>query len=733
MSTIEGPTAPTQSSAAATSGTSLDQLETLVVQVRLLWPAGVALVIALGVAAIVPVADSQRVWIAFFTLGTALPATIALVLAIDGRKVSPVLMRVVRGLGLLVSGFALGVGIVHGRSYHIEAIAALVQVLAVVVLPIVTRESEKQPGAKVRIGSAVLWAAVSLGAWGVAGSLLWWHFPGGFSAVWVLAVFGGSALTVFWALWRPDAIASRLVGWAGTGVAFVLLAAASVRTNDLFDVHTMYHWSFYVGPAELVRQGGWLLWDVPAQYGFLSELAIAWIPTPSPWEGLFILNSLMCFLLAITVFMLLRSLGRGILNLFMSFMVALVACFFRPGLSPQIIGPDGYPSTGAFRFLWCVALLLILLTLLRIHSSRARLAILLLGNLVWIVGVLWSAESAIYSTFVWLPGYFLMVVAERWSQPDMRKRILSIAGLTAVPVLFLAAAVAIVLIVYQVGLGHGPDLRAFYEFGLAYQGGFGAYPIDPGGPGWVLFLVCVATLVTMVWNARKQPAVASVVLVATASLIYSTSSYFVGRSHPNAVWNLAPLVCIALALTLALAGRNLRADPLPVLLRLVAAPLLIIYLFGALGDRAALVDWVTRPQRDIIQIDTALLATDPSLQTLLDAHVHPGDRIAYLSDDTDPVLSPHLYTDTEQPNGAPVWLPLVPFSAVNILTPTRRATYLERFIARHPEGGWLIERTGSQPQLEWVRVIIQAHFTLGQTYSNPDYQLTFWRPTVGSQ
>ncbi len=730
MNAIEGLKVPTQSSPAIAPGASLNQLETLAVRVRLLWPAGIALVMALGVAASTRGPVSQRVWIAFFTLGTALPATLALVLAIDPRKVSPLLMRVVRGLALLVSVFALGVGIVHGASYHWEAIAALIQVLAVLILATLTRGSEKPPGATITIGSAILWAAVSLGAWGVAGSLLWWHF--GLGNLWPLAVLAGSALTVAGALWRPDAIANRLVRWAGTGVALVLLAEASLRTNDLFSASKMYGWEFYVGPAELIRQGGWLLWDVPAQYGFLSELTIAWIPTPSPWESLFILNSLMCFLLATTVFVLLRSLGRGILNLLMSFTVALVASFFRPGLGPQIAGPSGYPSTGGFRFLWCVALLLILLMLLRVRSPRARLAILLAGNLVWTIGVLWSAESAIYSTFVWLPGYFLMVVAERWSQPDIRRRILSIGLLSAVPALFLAAALATVFVVYQVGLGHGPDLQSFYEFGLTYQGGFGAYPIDPGGPGWVLFLIFVATLVTLVWNARKQPAVASVVLIATAALIYSTSSYFVGRSHPNNVWNLAPEVCIALAVTLALAGRHLRADPVPALLRLVAAPVLIILLFGALGNRSALVDWVTRPQRDIAHIDTALPGTNPSLQALLDAHVHPGDRIAFLAVDTDPVISPHLYTDTVQPNGAPLWLPLVPFAEIDLLPPARKVTYLERFIARHPEGGWLIERTGSQ-QGDWVIQVIEVHFTPGPTYSNANFQLTFWRPTLGSQ
>jgi hypothetical protein len=228
--------------------------------------------------------------------------------------------------------------------------------------------------------------------------------------------------------------------------------------------------------------------------------------------------------------------------------------------------------------------------------------------------------------------------------------------------------------------------------------------------------------------------VASIVLVATATLIYSTSSYFIGRSHPNNVWNLAPEICIALALTLSLADRHLRADPVPRLLRLVAAPVLIVFLLGALGNRAALIDWVTRPQHDITHIDTALKATDPSLQMLLAEHAHPGDRIAYLASATDPVLSPYLYTNTVQPNGAPLWLPLAPFAEINILPQARRVTYLERFIARHPQGGWLIERTGPQSQgAGWVIQVLEAHFTPGLTYSNADFHLTFWRPRVATQ
>jgi hypothetical protein len=682
-------------------------------------------VIATGVWVAVPVDSSQRAWIAFFVLGTVLPAAIAIVLAV-GSRTSAGAARALGWLALMMSSLTVVVGAVYGLTYRTPIVGAVIQVLALLAVMRFRRESRVD---------ALLWLVVGLGTWGVGASLIWWVSPDAFlQNTWSVGVFVVATAVVLGALWLPDAIAGRWLRLVGFGLTLIPLALASVWTNDLFDITTTYHWEVYIGPADLIRQGGWLLWDVPSQYGFLSELAIAWIPTPSPWEGLFILNSVANFLLAMTVFLLLRSLGRGVLNLLMSFSVALAACFLRPGFANQFIGPDGYPSTGGFRFIWCVALLLVFVALLRTSSPRGRLTLLVAGNLLWILGVLWSAESAIYSTFVWLPGYALTVLADHWGQREQPDWMTRIARLLALPVIFLATAVAIVFIVYRLGLGHGPDLQSFYEYGLTYQAGFGSYPLDPGGPGWALFVAYVATLVTLAWKVRKQPATASVVLLATAAMIFATSSYFVGRSHPNNVWNLAPEVCIALAITLLLAGRDLRSDPVPVLLRLACAPIFIVLLTGTFGEQAALVDYVARPQLPLNRIDAALPPTDPTLLTLLDAHVHAGDRMVYVcgtADHVDPLLTTHLSANTEQPDGAPLWLPLVPYSGVNHLAPARRVTYLERFIERHPEGGWLIECIGAESP--WVTQTVQDNFTMGPSYANADYRVTLWLPDSGAE
>src|SRR4051794_37302304 len=120
--------APTQPSPAIESEARLNLLEPLATQLRLLWPVGVALALALGVAATVPGTLSRRVWVAFFALGTVLPAIVALVLSVEPHKVPPLLKRVIQGFALVISSLALGLGVIHGAFYRWEVVAAVIQV-----------------------------------------------------------------------------------------------------------------------------------------------------------------------------------------------------------------------------------------------------------------------------------------------------------------------------------------------------------------------------------------------------------------------------------------------------------------------------------------------------------------------------------------------------------------------------------------------------------------------------
>jgi hypothetical protein len=64
----------------------------------------------------------------------------------------------------------------------------------------------------------------------------------------------------------------RILYLAGTLVIAAFLAFR-VENNII-----AYNYGFFIGPAEVIRQGGWLLWDVPSQYGYLNVLLIALLP-----------------------------------------------------------------------------------------------------------------------------------------------------------------------------------------------------------------------------------------------------------------------------------------------------------------------------------------------------------------------------------------------------------------------------------------------------------------------
>src|SRR5207302_5517408 len=130
----------------------------------------------------------------------------------------------------------------------------------------------------------------------------------------------------FWRADRASPSLRRVLGYVVTPVVLSLFAIASFATGPLFDIDSFHHWGFYTGTAELIRQGGWLLWDVPSQYGFLDELVIAWLPL-SIWESLYVLNATFNFALACLVFCAFRRRARGLFNMLLPLASVLALLF----------------------------------------------------------------------------------------------------------------------------------------------------------------------------------------------------------------------------------------------------------------------------------------------------------------------------------------------------------------------------------------------------------------------
>jgi len=350
-----------------------------------------------------------------------------------------------------------------------------------------------------------------------------------------------------------------------TVFALAIFALLSFRQDSLTDSTSIHHWSLYVGPAEFVRQGGWLLCDVPSQYGFLNIIIAARLPFASAWTSFYVLDAVCVFVSAALVFFTLRSLRLGRFTGVFAFFVTLAVVYLIPGDYAHLNGPTYFPSVGAFRFLW-VELLVAVMSLAYAKRRDEQRSVIVAGGFIWILGTLWSAEGAIYVSILWFPTLVALVL-RRTSGASAWARIRALTQprnlvLLALPAVFFIVAVLVVQITYMIALGHSPDFFAYYEYGLSYAGGFAVFPISQFGPVWFLllaFAICVSASV-LVLRSATDPWRVLPILCASCAPIWVTSSYFMTRSADANVTNILTPLLLAIAAVLFVLDRERPRD-----------------------------------------------------------------------------------------------------------------------------------------------------------------------------
>ncbi|MEJ7813121.1 MAG: hypothetical protein WKG32_22110 [Gemmatimonadaceae bacterium] len=657
--------------------------------VRAFAPAGLALGFLVAAATALPLRGERLEWAAYLTLGSVFPvALIALSAPTKRWQRWQDAAAVILGLMFVLACAATAAARFRGTA----ALFALVAAFAFAVRRASARQDQPAP-ARFLVGIA---AVVFAAAWVAAERFVWWTPTAGWSAAALIACALVSAVAaehLAGPLTGPVRM-PRLVAHAGDAGALLFLALASVRADRLFSPDALHHWAFFTGAAQLVREGGWLLWDVPSQYGFLSTLALAAFPAGSVWQALYLINSLVLFLSAVFLYWLLRNLRPTFTGRAFALFATVSAVFLIPGNVYYRFGPQEYPSAGAMRFVWCYVLLAVLVWACRRDDAPARhAAILIVGNVAWLLGCLWSVESLAYSSAIWLPAF--AVLAWRWTgaataerRPRWRTRLewaLLPAGLAAL-------MISAIELGYRTGLGHGPDWWAFVEYVVPYASGSFSSPIDRGGPVATLVLgFCgLAMVLRHAMTAALRPAALAPAFGAWATL-WATASYYVGRSNPNYI---APLLCTAAAVALGLPTHSGDIRDPTALPRLLLVPAIAIIALSGIGQPEQLWTFayglregfepnlsrrLPRLEADV----TRLFAT---------AEVGPQDGIVVVSryplaEANDPSEPP---SRTARPAIARAWLPAVPFAALTPIPEARRRTYVARFIDRTRAGGWLL-------------------------------------------
>jgi hypothetical protein len=230
---------------------------------------------------------------------------------------------------------------------------------------------------------------------------------------------------------------------------------------------------------------------------------------------------------------------------------------------------------------------------------------------------------------------------------------------------------------------------------MVYKSGFGALPIKMNGPVWLLVALLCSTLAVALGFLETALLHPGLSLAAGAyAAIWTTSSYYVSRSHPNNVCNLMPVMAMAVALLLPVAQR-LKERLWSSLLKHVAMPVFVIGVVATCcnplfpgrfpGSHQA---W-----RNIAERLPVIESTARALLQQHKAGVSDPFVCNYEQRSLPPIWSPASSTRSATINSRS-WLPK-PIVMLSILPPERRAVYIQRYCERARQSGWFLQYRNS--------------------------------------
>jgi hypothetical protein len=603
---------------------------------RVLWVSGLALFLVLVIGALLRFMEPDRLkYLEYVALGTVFPAVAVAVATLPRFTRSTGVPRsieiVLSVFCLLMAGYFLIrhlnvpvmiVSVIHGATvWAVTRLRARWRRQSA--LHNATAPDASEASSAVDLPFLLLLLLVTLVSWtawlqvlpGLRVEDAWsfkWHFgtdfEGWFSrSRFSIPIFLLSLIIVVANLLRvgPDrpltSRASRIIKHSANSTAVCLFALAAFRTDPLFknygsiNFDTLLHWSYFVSPAEAMRQGNWLLWDVPSVYGFLGIATVAIVPTEDVWKAFYLVNSSLVLLSAVILFFLLRCLRPGFLNWCLAFGLSFAVVFVLPGNLDIPTGPQIWPSTGGFRFFWAYLLLAIIFIA---HGNRqrghVRFTFLVLGCIIWLVGTLWSFESAVYCTAIWFPAYLLMVWFNALSvdgqKRSLMKRMSRLASWSALPLLLLAVTVCAVTGYYKVMLGNLPDYRAFVEMAVElpkrYEIGWDFDEVAPVA----LFIVFCITSSACIESVRRARIHALGLICGAWVTLFVGSGYFVAKTDRVTLFLVATTICCAIAVTCLLyRRRDPQSDGWATLITTAYVPVLTVLLATGFGHPETLV------------------------------------------------------------------------------------------------------------------------------------------------
>ena len=359
-------------------------------------------------------------------------------------------------------------------------------------------------------------------------------------------------------------------------VAFDALAALAIAgfVTTFPDLNTqvgytaVHHDSFFLGPANDVLHGRAMLDGAWGQYGMgLTDALALFFTTNTPGFGhLFLLVVGLTCVQYVVVYSTLRLSGLPLVLAFVAVVVAALA---------NIYATEGwyaaFPSITPLRF--GLPYLLILLAVIEARGDRPRRWLQAGQLLVVAVAAVWSFEAWIYTGATYAAIALIQaMIGEGPVWKLLLRRALLAVGVSVASVAVFTLGTAV--------LSGGADWGPYLDMVSAYSNGLSQMPIIFFSPGPLMaaefFLSAVALLLIARDRAWVLPGPVATALAGYTGFAIASFTYYLGRSHPNNLLNLAipPVVIGFLWLYVILGPR--REAPLPNWRRVAAAALLVV-------------------------------------------------------------------------------------------------------------------------------------------------------------
>ena len=328
---------------------------------------------------------------------------------------------------------------------------------------------------------------------------------------------------------------SKPANYVWDSLALVSIVLLVFNASYLFDQH---HYNFYLGPVNDLLHGKSLLVDINCQYGVLPIYLLAALFKadlfPFTYRGFSCILSLLLIAQYFLIYILLRGILKSTAIPILTLLLILAVNFFSQASHAVL-----YPSIGPLRF--GLAYLLLGAALLRTrYPHRQKLTLTLESGIVGIASI-WSVETFFYVAAT----YTGMVLYESLLQATDMGRFLTHLGRRLVwTASLIAGAHAALTLDILFRSGQWPHWDYYLDYIALYSTNeFGTLPIDPWSPWALISAVYFVSLLALTYriivlrdSKRNDP---HPIVVGMTFFGIAQFTYYLGRSHPNALFHIS--------------------------------------------------------------------------------------------------------------------------------------------------------------------------------------------------